>query len=141
MAWQPWMLGMRRGMEALLTGDSISGSEAAVLGFATRSFPPDGLESSVLAIAERVAKVPFDLLSLNKRVCHRAMEADGIRTGIRATAELNALGVHQRSSKNFLAKMRDTGVRAGLSARDAAFGDYRETPVGATSESAPSEIS
>jgi enoyl-CoA hydratase len=141
MAWQPWMLGMRRGMEALLTGDSISGSEAAVLGFATRSFPPDELGSSVLAIAERVAKVPFDLLSLNKRVCHRAMEADGIRTGIRATAELNALGVHQRSSKRFLAKMRDTGVRAGLSARDAAFGDYRETSVGARSESAPSEVS
>jgi enoyl-CoA hydratase len=134
MAWQPWMLGMRRGMEALLTGDSMSGTEAAALGFATRSFPSAELEASVLAIAERVAKVPFDLLSLNKRVCHRAMEADGIRDGLRATAELNALGFHQRSSKRYLASMRDEGVRAGLSARDAAFGDYRERPLSAASE-------
>jgi enoyl-CoA hydratase len=139
MAWQPWMLGMRRGMEALLTGDSVSGSEAAVLGFATRSFPSDELESSVLAIAERVAKVPFDLLSLNKRVCHRAMEADGIRNGMRATSELNALGFHQRSSKRYLAELSEKGVRAGLTARDAAFSDYRESPVDATSESARSE--
>jgi enoyl-CoA hydratase len=135
MAWQPWMLGMRRGMEALLTGDSISGAEAATLGFATRSFPPDELESSVLAVAARIAKVPFDLLSLNKRVCHRAMEAKGIRTGIRATSELNALGLHQRSSQKYLAEMKDSSVREGLTARDAAFGDYRETPKGETSQS------
>jgi enoyl-CoA hydratase len=126
MVWQPWLLGMRRGMEALLTGDWISGAEAADLGFATRSFPADELESAVLNIAERVSKIPSDILAVNKRACHRSMEAAGIRTGMRACAELNALGFHQRSSKDFMRSMATNGVRDSLSDRDKTFGDYRE---------------
>jgi enoyl-CoA hydratase len=127
MAWQPWLLGLRRGMEALLTGDAMTGAEAAELGFATRSFPAETLEKEVLAIAGRVAEVPADLLALNKRVCHRAMEAAGIRDGLRATADLNALGFHQRSSKEYMRSFKEKGVKANLSERDRAFGDYRET--------------
>jgi enoyl-CoA hydratase len=126
MAWQPWLLGLRRGMEALLTGDAMTGAQAAELGFATRSFPAETLEKEVLAIAGRVAEVPADLLALNKRVCHRAMEAAGIRDGLRATAELNALGFHQRSSKEYMRSFKEKGVKANLSERDRAFGDYRE---------------
>ncbi len=37
MAWQPWLLGMRRAMEAILTGDSMSGVEAVEAGFANRA--------------------------------------------------------------------------------------------------------
>ena len=127
MAWQPWLLGLRRGMEALLTGDALTGAEAAALGYATRSFPAEVLEAEVLAVAARVAEVPADLLALNKRVCHRAMEAAGIRAGLRATAELNALGFHQRSSREYMRSFKDKGVRANLSERDRAFGDYRES--------------
>jgi enoyl-CoA hydratase len=126
MAWQPWLLGLRRGMEALLTGDAMSGTEAADSGFATRSFPAEALEEEVLAVAARIAEVPADLLALNKRVCHRAMEAAGMREGLRATAELNALGFHQRSSKEYMRSFKTQGVRQNLSARDRAFGDYRE---------------
>jgi enoyl-CoA hydratase len=127
MAWQPWLLGLRRGMEALLTGDAMTGVEAADLGFATRSFPADTLETEVLSIAGRIAEVPLDLLAINKRVCHRAMEAAGIRDGLRATAELNALGFHQRSSRDYMRSFKEKGVRDNLSERDRAFGDYRES--------------
>ena len=129
MVWQPWMLGMRRGMEALLTGDSISGEEAAALGFATRSFPDAELEGAVLALAERISQVPPDLLAINKRACHRAMDAAGIRDGLRATTELNPLGFHQRSSKEFMRGLRDGPVTEALTKRDGAFGDYREGPT------------
>src|SRR5882672_6192238 len=85
--WQPWFMGMRRAMEALLTGDSMTGTEAVAAGYANRAFPADQLEDEVLAIAERVAQIPGDLLTLNKRTVHRAMEAMGMRTGLRATTE------------------------------------------------------
>src|SRR6266478_8507591 len=42
--WQPWLLGWRRSMEALLTGDSLSGVEAVGAGYANRAFPADQLE-------------------------------------------------------------------------------------------------
>ena len=124
MAWHAWMLGMRRAMEAMLTGDSMTGDEAVASGFANRAFPADKLDAEVLAIAERVAKVPADLQALNKRVVHRAMEAMGMRDGMRATADINALGFHQRASKEYFAKFAG-GVTQALDARDSSFGDYR----------------
>src|SRR5262252_7894224 len=51
MQYHPWLVGMRRAMELMLTGDPMSGAEAARIGFATRSFP----------LAERAAKVPVEL--------------------------------------------------------------------------------
>ena len=124
MAWHPWLLGMRRAMEAMLTGDSMSGAEAVEAGFANRSFPADSLEAEVLSVAERVAKVAPDLQALNKRVVHRAMDAMGMREGMRATADINALGFHQRSSREYFAKFAQ-GVTKALDARDSDFGDYR----------------
>ena len=130
MAWHPWMLGFRRAMEAMLTGDSMSGAESVEAGFANRAFPAAQLDGEVLAMAERVAKVPPDLQAINKRVVHRAMEAMGMRDGMKATAELNALGFHQRSSKEYHKRFAE-GVTAALDARDAQFEDYR------TSRAAP----
>jgi enoyl-CoA hydratase len=127
MQWQTWMMGLRKGMEALLTGDSMSGVEAVQSGFANRHFAEADLEREVLAIAERITKVPSDLLALNKRAAHRAMEAMGIRTGIRATAEIQAMGFHQASSREYMKSFRTKGVKAALSERDKPFGDYRES--------------
>ncbi|MEZ5274352.1 MAG: enoyl-CoA hydratase-related protein [Ilumatobacteraceae bacterium] len=126
MQWQTWMMGLRHGMEALLTGDSMTGVEAAARGFANRSVPVEDLEALVLERAGRVAKVPADLLALNKRAAHRAMDAMGIRTGIRATAEIQAMGFHQASSRAYMRSFAEKGVTAALSERDRQFADYRE---------------
>jgi enoyl-CoA hydratase len=119
-------MGLRRGMEALLTGDPMSGDEAVSYGFANRAAPADQLEELVLGMAERVAKIPLDLLALNKRAAHRAMDAAGIRTGMRATAEIQAMGFHQASSREYMKSFATKGVKGALSQRDKAFGDYRE---------------
>jgi enoyl-CoA hydratase len=124
MAWHVWLMGMRRAMEAMLTGDSMTGTDAVEAGFANRAFPADRLDSEVLDIAVRVAKVEPDLQAINKRVVHRAMEAMGMRDGMRATADLNALGFHQRSSKEYFEHLR-RGVTQALDKRDSQFGDYR----------------
>lgn len=128
MAWHVWLMGMRRAMEAMLTGDSMTGAEAVEAGFANRHFPAEQLDDAVLAIAERVAKVPPDLQALNKRVVHRAMEVMGMRDGMRATADINALGFHQRSSLEYHARFAE-GVTTALDARDGDFGDYRTRPA------------
>lgn len=126
MQWQTWTMGMRRGMEALLTGDAMSGTEAVSAGAANRAFPVEDLDAEVLAIAERIAKVPGDLLALNKRAAHRAMDAMGIRNGIRATADIQAMGFHQPSSKEYMSTLGQRDLKESLSERDRAFGDYRE---------------
>ena len=92
------LLGLRRAMELMLTGDPISGVEAAAIGFANRSFPADELEASVLAVASRVAGVPSDLAQINKRSVHRAFDVWGARAAIRAGTELQALAGHTRTA-------------------------------------------
>jgi enoyl-CoA hydratase len=125
MQFHPWLMGMRAAMEAMLTGDAISGIEAARTGFANRAFPVAELEHRVLEIAERVAKIPTDLQQINKRSVHRAMEVMGIRAAIRAGTELQALGAATQSSRAYM-KEFNHGVTHALSVRDKAFGDYRE---------------
>lgn len=97
MQFHPWMVGMRRAMELMLTGDSVPGEEAARIGLVNRAFPAAELDERTCEIAGRIALTPSDLQQLNKRSVHRAMEIMGIRTALRAGSELQALAVHQES--------------------------------------------
>ena len=121
----PWIVGLRRAMEMMLTGDHMSGSEAVECGFANRAFPASELDSQVLQMAERVARVPSDLQQINKRAVHRQMDAMGVRAGIRAGTEMQQLAMYTQSTQAHLADMRQ-GLTQALSKRDAEFGDYRE---------------
>ncbi|HEX6311862.1 MAG TPA: enoyl-CoA hydratase-related protein [Acidimicrobiia bacterium] len=125
MHFHPWTVGFRAAMEMMLTGDSISGIEAARLGWANRSFPPKDLDEQVLEMATRVALLPSDIVQLNKRVVHRQMEVMGLRTGIRVGTELCALGTHQESFHEFLRQISGEGLTRALNRRDSGFGDYR----------------
>ena len=128
-----WFVGMRKAMEMMLTGDSISGVEAARLGWANASFPVEELEQKVLEVAQRIATVPPDLVQLNKRVVHRQMEIMGLHTGIRVGSELCALGMHQKSMHEFLGQTQDKGLTGALQDRDEPFGDYRTAKDGSPS--------
>ena len=127
MQFHAWLVGMRRGMEMMLTGDSINGIEAAERGWATRAYPAEELEAKTLEMAQRMAALPPDIVQLNKRAVHRQMEVMGMRQGIRQGTELCALAIHQKSFDAFISQ---TGSGKGqltsaLQKRDEQFGDYR----------------
>jgi len=128
----PWLMGMRTAMEMFLTGDAITGTEAAARGFANRAVAAAELETTVLGIAERIALVPTELSQINKRAVHRAMEIMGLRAAIRAGTELQALAFTTAASQTYRAQFKRDGasVRDLLSQRDKAFGDYRERDPG-----------
>jgi enoyl-CoA hydratase len=96
-----WLVGMRAAMELMLTGDAIDGREAVRIGMANRAFPEADLERETLAMATRVASIPSDLLQINKRTVHRAMEFKGVRTATRAGSELQGLASNLETSKQF----------------------------------------
>jgi enoyl-CoA hydratase len=120
----PWVIGMRRAMEMMLTGDSISGLQAADYGFANAALPRDTLEAHVLMMAERLMKIPPDIQQLNKRAVHRQMDIMGLRAGVRAGTELQAMGSMTASAQAHFQQLA-AGVSGALSQRDKAFGDYR----------------
>jgi len=124
MQFHPWLMGMRAAMEQMLTGDALTGVEAAEVGWANRAYPAEDLEDRVLEKAERVSGIPPDLQQINKRTVHRAMEIMGVRTAIRYGSEILSLGLHQRSSKEFLGGMAHGRLTDSLAERDGKFGDY-----------------
>jgi enoyl-CoA hydratase len=129
MQFHAWFMGMRAAMEMMLTGDWISGTEAARLGWANRAVPADELEEFVLERAERIALVPPDIAQLNKRTVHRAMDVMGLRAAIRSGTELCSLAIHQPSFQAFLRRAHgEGGLTEALQQRDEPFGDYRTSP-------------
>jgi enoyl-CoA hydratase len=124
MQFHSWFVGMRTAMEMMLTGDSLSGVEAVEKGWANRAFPADQLESKTLEQAERIAKLPSDIVQLNKRQVHRGMEIMGLRTAIRQGTEVCTLATHQESFKAFI-EQTTQGLTGALQKRDEEFGDYR----------------
>ncbi len=128
MQFHPWTMGMRQAMESMLTGDSLSGTEAARRGWANRAYPLEQLEGEVLAIAQRISLLPTELAAINKRSVHRAMEIMGLRAAIRSGTELQALAFQTEASKAYMTRFRRDGasVSSLLSERDSNFGDYRE---------------
>ncbi len=127
MHFHPWLLGMRRAMEMMVTGDSISGIEAVEEGWANRAFPAERLDEEVLSVARRIATIPPDLVQLNKRVVHRQMDHMGMGAGIRAGTEICGLGIHSPAMAEFLSKAEAEGLTSALEDRDRPFGDYRTT--------------
>ncbi len=124
----PWLMGIRRAAELMLTGDSMSGKEAAEFGFANRAFPAEELEARVLEMAARVAKIPADLQQINKRAMHRQMEAMGMRAGIRAGTEMQALAMSTETTKSLARPASREGSERGADEQGL---DVRRRPHGA----------
>jgi enoyl-CoA hydratase len=124
MHFHPWTMGMRKAMEAMLTGNAMDGLEAVRVGWANAAYPIDQLDEKVIEVASRIAQIPADIVQINKRVVHRQMEVMGMRTGIRIGTELCALGTRQESMIEFVKGMRK-GLTDALQKRDEPFGDYR----------------
>ena len=79
----------------------------------------------MLTIAARIAQIPSDIVQINKRTVHRAMEAMGLRASIRSGTELSALATHSATTRSFVQDLGASGVVDSLTRRDSPFGDYR----------------
>ncbi|MEM1133532.1 MAG: enoyl-CoA hydratase-related protein [Pseudomonadota bacterium] len=120
----PWLMGFRKAMYLMLTGDSLSGKEAVEQGLANKSFPSDELEDEVLKVAQRMTLIPTDVQQICKRSVHRQMEIMGIRAGVRAGTELQALAQFTPTALDFFEKIVAGGVKSAITDRDTKFGDY-----------------
>ncbi len=108
-----------------LTGDSITGAEAAEIGLVLKSVPPDLLKQEVEQLADRLALIDPDLLTVNKRIINLALELMGARTLQRLAAENDVRGHNTRGAAGFRKSVMEKGLKETLRDRDAKFGDGR----------------
>lgn len=121
----PIHLGMRKTKEWLLTGDNMTGAEAAEFGLVNRAVPRDEVEAVARAYAERVANVPLDALYSHKEVTNRWFETMGIVAAMAAANDLDAMGIAGPGMDEFTAIWREGGVRPAVRFRDKEFSEHR----------------
>ncbi len=80
----PWLVNNRKAKELLLTGEKITGKEAAEIGLVTRAFPVETLEEEVEKLADKLIKISPPCIENQKRGINRAYEIMGMRTAIDA---------------------------------------------------------
>jgi enoyl-CoA hydratase len=107
----------------LLTGDLLTGADAARLGLVLDAVPAAELADEALALARRIALTDHHLLAANKRQVNLALELMGARTMQRLAAEIDVRGHQARSMREFGRVAREEGMAAAVQARDEPFGD------------------
>ncbi|MEE9278949.1 MAG: enoyl-CoA hydratase-related protein [Myxococcota bacterium] len=118
----PWKMTMSRAKYLQLTGNSISGKEAAQMGWVAKSFPEDELEEQVMRELRPLSQVAPDLLAANKQSVNQAYEIMGFRTALAAGWQWHALTSSLRpGARQFGEIARRDGLKAAIEWRDGPF--------------------
>jgi len=107
----------------LLTGDSLTGRDAAKIGLVLKAVPAARLDQEARALAERMALIDADMLAANKRIVNMGLELMGARTLQRYAAETDARSHQSAAAKDFGAFAREQGLSKAFKRRDAPFSD------------------
>ena len=109
----------------MLSGDFVTGADAAKIGLVLKAVPLDLLEQEVEGLADRLSMIDTELLSANKRIINIGLEIMGARTLQRIATENDARAHLAPSVAEFGARSREHGLKAALQWRDTKFGDQR----------------
>jgi enoyl-CoA hydratase/carnithine racemase len=118
----PWKLSMAHAKYLQLTGNSVTGAEAARRGWVAKSFPADRLENEVMRELRPLSQVAPDLLAANKAELNQAYEIMGMRIALQTGSQWHTLSGRIRPGfGDFGRVMREDGLRAAIEWRDAPF--------------------
>jgi len=106
-----------------LTGDSITGADAAKIGLVMKAVPPGALADEVEGLADRFALIDPDLLAAQKRITNLALELMGAQTLQRLAGENDARAHRAPAVRQYVRDVREHGLKATLRRRDEPFGE------------------
>ena len=117
-------VGAMRAKRLLLTGDSLTGAEAAEWGLATESAPADQLDERFEALLERVARMPVNQLVMMKLLTNEAAYAQGLHTTQLLGTFFDGITRHTEEGHSFVRRAAESGFKEAVRERDEPFGDF-----------------
>ena len=117
----PFLIGQKKARELLLTGDLVDATEAERIGLVNRIVPAEGLAAAVDALAEKLARVPPDVMAPTKLMLNRAMDAAGFAAAVEMGLDLQSFINMSETAREFDAIVRSDGLKAALAWRDARY--------------------
>ena len=125
-----YRLGLAKAKYYALTGEWISGKEAAEIELINFSYPLEELDARVDALADKLANIPLTQLSAMKLIVNQAYDNMGLQSTQTLGPILDGIMRNTPEGRAFVRVARDEGVKAAVTQRDAPFRDYSQAPVG-----------
>lgn len=123
-----YRLGLAKAKYYALTGEWISGEEAAKIELINFSYPLDELDHRVLALAEKLAKIPLTQLSAMKLIVNQAYDNMGLQSTQTLGPILDGIMRNTPAGRDFVNVAASQGVGRAIAQRDGPFGDYSQAP-------------
>jgi enoyl-CoA hydratase len=123
-----YRLGLTRTKWHALTGEPLSGREAADVGLINRAVPFAELENEVMRCARRLARNPLSQLAAMKLVVNQAYENMGLHSTQTLGPILDGYMRNTPEALQFIETAGREGVAAAIAERDGPFGDYSQAP-------------
>jgi enoyl-CoA hydratase len=117
----PFLIGQKKTRELLLTGDLVDAREAERIGLVNRVVPPDQVADEVDRLADRLARVPPDVMAPTKLMLNRAMDAGGFAAAVEMGLDVQSFVNMSETAREFDAIVRAEGLKAALAWRDARY--------------------
>jgi enoyl-CoA hydratase len=111
-----------------LTGEPLTGREAADVELINESVPFARLESRVAEVAALLAKVPLSQLQAQKLIINQAYENMGLASTQTLGGILDGLMRNTPDALSFIETAASQGVRAAIERRDGPWQDYSQAP-------------
>lgn len=118
----PWKMTMAHAKYLQLTGNSVTGAEAARMGWVVKSFPADRLEEETLRELRAISSIAPGLLAANKHSVNQAYEIQGMKTHFDQSWSWHSFsGNFRPGARDFRERLDAGGLQAALDWRDGAF--------------------
>jgi enoyl-CoA hydratase len=123
-----YRLGLAKAKYYALTGEWISGKEAARIELINESHPLEDLDERVDALADKLARIPLTQLSAMKLIVNQAYDNMGLQSTQTLGPILDGIMRNTPEGRDFVRQARDQGVKSAVAKRDGPFADYSQAP-------------
>jgi enoyl-CoA hydratase len=119
-----YRVGVMRAKRLLLTGDSLTGAEAAEWGLASESAPAEELDERFEALLERVARLPINQLVMMKLLTNQVLYSQGLAASQMLGTFFDGITRHTIEGHEFVRRAAESGFKEAVRERDEPFGDF-----------------
>ncbi|XP_038063542.1 putative enoyl-CoA hydratase EchA13 isoform X2 [Patiria miniata] len=119
-----YRVGAERAKRLLLTGDVISGTEAARIGLVGQAVPSDKLDEEVDRLVQRMVTVPTNQLFFQKQVINQVVEQMGLSATQRLATLFDGMSRHTPEGVAFQNRSAEVGFKQAVKERDEGTTDW-----------------
>jgi enoyl-CoA hydratase len=117
-------VGPMRAKRLLLTGDSLTGEQAAEWGLATEASPLAELDERFERLLGRVARMPLNQLVMMKMLVNQSLYAQGLHQTQLLGTFFDGIARHTEEGHAFVRRAAEGGFKEAVRERDEPFGDF-----------------